>query len=185
MTKKLKTLAAASIAVCAALASLPSYAQLANSGLYIGGNVGPTKYRGDDIGGFTTDRSDKGGKLYAGYEFTPNVALELGYADLGSYTSAIGSADGQGAFLDVVGKVPFTPQLSGIARLGAFNGKVDGTLAGFEDSATKTTPKVGLGLQYDFTKNVALRGEWERYRFEAFGEKSNVDLATIGVKFRF
>ncbi len=188
MTRKLNLLAAA-VATCAALGAMPSYAQLANSGLYIGGSIGPSRFQGDAIGGVSTrDRSDTGGKAHVGYEFTPNIALELGYADLGSADSAAGDVDTSGAFLDVVGKMPFTQQLSGIARVGAFSGRSDFTsvVPGVSGRTRSTQPKLGLGLQYDFTKNVSLRGEWERYRFErTTGSKANTDLATIGLNFRF
>ena len=182
MNFKLKTLASCATA-CAALVAAPAFAQ---DGLYIGGSIGQSKYKGDDIGGLSTDRKDTGGKLFGGYEFTPNIALELGYADLGKATSAAGSVKGKGAYLDAVGKVPFTPQLSGIARVGVFQGKADfeGPL-GIRDSDEKTAPKVGLGLQYDVTKNVAVRGEWERYRFEAFDRKANADLYSLGMNYRF
>ncbi len=184
MTKKIQTLVAA-VAACAALMALPSQAQVVNSGLYLGGSAGQTKYKGDNVGGFSTDRSDKGGKIYGGYEFTPNIALELGYADLGTFSSAVGSVSGEGPYLDVVGKMPFTPKLSGLARVGVFNGKADFTSPLISDTERNAKPKVGLGLQYDFTPNIAVRGEWERYHFEAFGNKANTDMASVGVNFRF
>ena len=91
--------------VCAAaLVALSAQAQ----GPYVGGSIGGTKYKGDDIGGLATDRTSTGGKLYGGYAFNPHIALELGYADLGKFSSPAGSVKGKGVFLDGVGTIPIT-----------------------------------------------------------------------------
>jgi opacity protein-like surface antigen len=45
--------------------------------------------------------------------------------------------------------------------------------------------KYGLGLQYDFNKQLGVRGEWERYRVDIFDNKTDVDLYTLGVNYKF
>ena len=45
--------------------------------------------------------------------------------------------------------------------------------------------KVGAGVQYDFDKQLGIRGEWERYRFDALGTKSNADMYSVGLNYRF
>ena len=46
--------------------------------------------------------------------------------------------------------------------------------------------KLGLGLQYDFTRSVGMRAEVERYRInDAVGSKGDVDLISIGLVYRF
>jgi OOP family OmpA-OmpF porin len=168
-----KTLAAAT-----ALIALSAQAE----GLYVGGSVGNTRYKGDDIGGLATDRSSSGGKLYGGYSFTPNIGVELGWAELGKFKSAAGEVKGNGVFVDAVGTVPFTESLSGLARVGVFNGKLDTTLAG---SDRGTSYKFGAGLQYDFNKKAGIRGEWERYRFNALNTKTNTDMLSVGLNYKF
>ena len=54
-------------------------------GLSVGGSLASSRWKGDDIGGASTDRSATGFKLYGGYEFAPNLSLEAGYADLGKF----------------------------------------------------------------------------------------------------
>ncbi|HJV96213.1 MAG TPA: outer membrane beta-barrel protein [Albitalea sp.] len=162
-----------------ALASLSAWA---DGPFYMGGSIGTSRYKGDDIGGLGTDKSSNGGKLYGGYSFTPNFGLELGYADLGKFSSPAGEVKGNGVFLDAVGTLPFTPNFSGLVRVGAFNGKTDSTLAGSERG---TSYKFGAGVQYDFNKNLGLRAEAERYRFKAFGAKPSTDLYSIGVNYKF
>src|SRR5437870_3268493 len=168
-----KTLAAAT-----AFIALSAQAE----GLYVGGSIGNTRYKGDDIGGLATDRSSSGGKLYGGYSFTPNIGVELGWAELGKFKSAAGEVKGNGVFVDAVGTVPFTESLSGLARVGVFNGKVDSTLAG---SDRGTSYKFGVGLQYDFNKKAGIRGECERYRFNALNTKTNTHMLSVRLNYKF
>lgn len=171
-------LIAKAIASAAALAAISAHAE----GLYIGGSLGSSHFNGSDIGGVSTDRSSTGGKLYGGYGFTPNIAVELGYADLGKASSAAGDVKSRGAFVDLVGKLPISQSFSAIGRVGAYNGRTTVPGAGSE---TKTNEKYGLGIQWDMNKQTAIRGEWERYRFDAFGDKTDADLYTVGVNYQF
>jgi len=171
-------LIAKAIVSAAALVAISAHAE----GPYVGGSIGSSHYKGSDIGGVATDRSSSGGKLYGGYGFTPNLAVEAGYADVGKASSALGDVKGKGVFVDLVGKVPFTDSFSAIGRVGAFNGKASATGGASERS---TQPKVGLGVQWDMNKQTGIRAEWERYRFKAFNEKADADLYTIGVNYQF
>jgi OOP family OmpA-OmpF porin len=46
--------------------------------------------------------------------------------------------------------------------------------------------KYGLGAQYDFTYNLGLRAEWERYRVnDAVGNKGDIDMALISLVYTF
>lgn len=170
-------LIAKAIVSAAALAALSAHAE----GPYVGGSIGNSRYNGPEFGGGVTDRSGTGGKLYGGYGFTPNIALEAGWADLGKAQTAAGTVRGQGLFVDAVGKVPLTQSFSALGRVGAFHGKTK--FGG--SSETSTQPKVGLGVQYDFNKQTAVRGEWERYRFKSIGGKGDSDLYSVGVNYQF
>lgn len=166
--------------VCAALlGAAAAHAE----GLSVGGSLGSSHYKGDDIGGLATDRSDTGGKLYGGYSFTPNLGLELGYAQLGKFSSPAGEAKARGTYLDAVGTVPLGNNFSALGRVGVFGSRVENTAIGATDSGTGW--KVGAGVQYDFDKNLGVRGEWERYRVDAFDTKSNVDMYSVGLNYRF
>ena len=154
--------------------AVSAQAQVSGTGLYVGGSAGQAKWKGGDFPGLDSTRV--GGKLYGGYEFTPNLALELGYVDFGDF----GSMDASGFFLDAVGKFPFTPQWSGLARVGAFQGK----LSNGSGSDRGTSYKAGLGVQYNLTPNMALRSEYERYRFDTMGITPKVDMLTVGVNYR-
>lgn len=151
-------------------------------GLSVGGSLARSDWKGSDIGGVTTDTTSTGGKLYGGWSFTPNLGLEAGYVRFGKFTSAAGEAKADGAYIDAVGTWPIANGFSALGRVGVFNGKVRNTLLG-DDRGTSW--KLGAGLQYDFDRNWGVRGEWERYRFNALNEKNNADLWSIGVNYRF
>lgn len=151
-------------------------------GLSVGGSLSSSKWKGDDIGGLSTDKSDTGGKLYGGWNFTPNFGLEAGYARLGKFESPAGSVKADGYFADAVGTLPLGSGFSALGRVGVFSGKLDSTLAG---SDRGTSYKVGAGLQYDFDPKLGVRGEWERYRFDALGGKSNADMVSVGLNYKF
>lgn len=151
-------------------------------GLSIGGSLASTKWKGDDIGGLSTDKSATGGKIYGGYSFTPNFGLEAGYATFGKFKSAAGSLKADGFYADAVGTLPLGNGFSALGRVGVFNGKLDSSLGGDDRG---TSYKVGAGVQYDFDPKLGIRGEWERYRFDALGTKSNADMVSVGLNYKF
>ena len=188
MTKSLARSWIAGGAIAAsALAALSAHAE----GLYVGGNVGGSHYRGDDVGGLPTDRSETGYKLFGGYSFSPYVGLETGFADLGRFSSDAGRLRARGVFLDAVGTIPLGNNFSALGRLGVFTGRLqqdlnaNGPTGALSERGTGTSYKLGAGLQYDISKAVAVRGEWERYRFNALDTKPHADLYSIGVNYRF
>ncbi|MFZ2122123.1 MAG: outer membrane beta-barrel protein [Rhodoferax sp.] len=149
------------------------------------------------------DDRDRGFKLFGGYQVNKYFAVEAGYFDLGQFgfvanTVPTGSLSGnikiKGLNLDAVGTLPITEKFSAFGRLGVAYAHTDGSFAGTgavnvlnpSPSARDTNLKVGLGVQYAFTEALSLRAEIERYRInDAVGNKGDVDLASIGLVYRF
>lgn len=185
-------------------------------GWYGGLGVGPARSNIDGTritrtllnGGLTTttldeDNNDTGYKLYGGYQFGPHFSLEGGYFDLGRFgfnatTTPAGTLHGdirlKGLNMDLVGRLPFTERFSAIGRAGLtyvdasdrFNGTGAVAVADPSPSKREGGYKVGLGLQYELTRALALRLEAERYRInDAVGSRGDVDLVTVGLLFRF
>lgn len=185
MQKKLKlhVIAAVVASGAATLACLPAQAQ---QGPYIGGNLGSARLKGDDAPGVPTDRSSTGMKLYGGYGFSPYLAVEAGYTDTGKFDSSQGSLRGTGLFADAVGRWPVAQDFSVLGRLGVFHGRLKDGRSGTTLKETDTNLKGGLGVQYDLSKNSAIRAEWERYRFDAPNNGSaKTDLFSVGYKYQF
>ena len=200
-----------------ALAAVASPAAMADVlGWYGGASVGQSRAKIDDdriinglnAGGLATtsikdDDRDLGFKVFGGYQFNKNLALEGGYFDLGEFgyrasTIPAGTLDGnikvKGLNLDVVGTLPITEKFSVIGRAGVtyaqakdnFRGTGAVQVSDPNPSKRDTNYKLGVGVQYAFTENLAMRGEVERYRInDAVGNKGDIDLVSVGLIYRF
>lgn len=157
--------------------------------VYVGVSGGATDWKVADEPGASIDKTSTGYKVMLGAQLHPNFALDVGYVDLGKakFTGAYtGDIDGTGWFIDAVGLWPLSPEWSLLGKVGAFNGKAKGTVVGLGSASDSGTDvKFGLGVQYAFSKSLAFRGEWERYRFNVFNDKGDVDLLSLGLKFSF
>ncbi|MES2683658.1 MAG: outer membrane beta-barrel protein [Pseudomonadota bacterium] len=149
------------------------------------------------------DSSDLAFKLLGGYQFNRHFALEGGYFDLGQSgfsadTQPPGRLDGTARFkgvnLDAVGILPITEKFSAFGRVGVQYAATKTTFAGTgavlvadpERREKDTNYKVGVGLEYALTPRLGLRAELERYRLDdAVGNKGDVDMASLGLVYRF
>ncbi len=198
-------------------ALISPFALAADRVWYGGINVGQSRTNIDDAristelqsAGFATavtakDERDKAYKLFGGYQFNRNFALEGGYFDLGqsSYTATTtgpagtltGKMKRQGVNLDAVGTMPINDKFTVLGRLGLIYAESKDTFAGTggvsvpSPSASKRSAnyKVGLGLQYDLNESIGLRGEVERYQIEdSAGNRGGVDVYSAGLIFKF
>ena len=140
------------------------------------------------------DDKDTAYKLYGGLEVNEFMSMEFGYVDLGksTYSGAVsGKRDTRGMSVQLVGTYSLSPKftLLGKGGFGILHTEVDGTVVASNSEAdTDLEWSLGLGAQYNFTKNVGMRVEWERYfnvgDASTTGE-ADVDLITAGVIFKF
>lgn len=169
-----------SLAIVAIGAAVGAHAQ----GLYIGGALSAPDYR-DPVNGFGDGNggSGPGLKLYGGWQFTPNFALEGGLVNFGrTHDTNGGSAHGYGAFVDAVGRWEFTPGWSVLGSAGLAQARLK-TPAGDD---TSPALKLGVGLQYDLSRTTSLRLGYEHYKFnDAFDAKLAVGQTTFGMNFAF
>lgn len=168
------------VAIAAALLAVATAPAMAE-GLYVGGSIAKPDWSANRINGVSGDSSGTGLKLYGGYQFNPNFALEGSVFRLGRLSGNNGDAKADGVALDAVGMLPFATDWTALAKLGVASVK---TRAGGDDDRS-TIPKFGLGVQYNLSKTMAIRGEWERYRLDAFDRKSNNDQYSIGLNVSF
>ncbi|WP_454828946.1 outer membrane beta-barrel protein [Pseudoxanthomonas wuyuanensis] len=171
-----------STALIAALASGAAFgAQAAeDQGFYAGAGAGQSLV---DEGSY--DDEDTAFSVFGGYQFNRYFGLEGGYADLGSLESdGVGrDLEASSAYLTAVGTLPFTEKFSGYAKAGFQRWDLDTgvpAVTGTGDDSG-TDPTYGVGLQYRFNDNVALRGEYSRFEIE----DADLDLAQLQVRFDF
>jgi OmpA-OmpF porin, OOP family len=176
MTKWNTRAAAALLCLCGSVGA--AHAQ----GWYAGGSIGGADWR-HDIAGADGDNHGVAGKLYGGYAFLPYFALEAGWQRLGEYGSGSRSIRSHnGFFVDAVGTWPVATDWSLIGRVGAGHArfKAEG------DSSSGHGLRAGVGVQYDISKAIALRVEYEHNHFgKVFGSRANIGAYNAGVKFSF
>jgi OmpA-OmpF porin, OOP family len=150
-------------------------------GIYVGGGVGVPDYH-SSINGVTGGGSGTGVKLYGGYQFNPNFAVELGGYELGHIDNSTGKANVRGAYLDAVGFYPLNDRFSLLGSAGVAQGRWDTT----NGDDTSSALKLGAGVQYQLTPAVGVRAQYERYMYtNAFDQKPGVGETTVGVNFKF
>lgn len=161
-------------------------------------------------GSTSTDRTDTAYKIAVGLQANPYVALEAQYIDLGksTYKGAISGPGGSfstkadfetsGLGANLVGTLPLD-DFALFAKVGYHylktktSVKLAGNIISGSDSETvrKWTPSFGVGASYNFTKELAVVAEYERYqdvadkKIDGVNVKHNIDLASVGLRYNF
>lgn len=162
-------------------------------GFYLGGALGQSKFKDWCTGETATirftgcDDSDTSWKLLGGYRFNRYVAAEASYIDWGEVTASTNTGVSVAAKQHSYG-------LAAVGTLPVGEGFELFGKAGFlmtEQQTRRITPNpstverdetefhYGLGVKYAFTRNWAVRGEWENT------DKLEVQRLSIGVEYRF
>lgn len=155
----------------------------------------------------SADNKDAAYKFSLGYRFSPVVAVEGFYTDLGKYNTRTNvvtpfpgtvNADykAKGYGVDLVLSAPMTQEFSVYGRLGVLQAKTEANFSSTgsvllvtnRGSKNKTGQHFGVGLQYDLNPALALRAEVETYRKlgdDSTGGELKVDVLSLGAIFRF
>lgn len=202
MTNRTTALAAA---MAAMIFSVPALAAEAGT-LYLGGSVGQSDadYSSDRCTqdtGFVceTDTKDTAFRITAGYNIVPQLAVEIGYIDLGKVNlnfpndGVTGDVKSQAFTLEAVGTLPL--QDSGLAltgRIGLYSGDTTINAIGPGGSASASQSSsdltVGIGLAFNFNRNVT--GHLEAQRFSGVGAGSgdsgiDINVISLGLSYNF
>ena len=212
MKKIAKTVGTLGLVGCAVMNS--PFALAADSFWYGGANIGQSRANIDDARinsqlqgtGLATsianDNRSTGYKIFGGYQYNKNFALEAGYFNLGEfgYTATTppsrtltGKIKLQGLNLDAVGMQPINDRFSVFGRLGLNYAQAKDSFTNSVSAPTNPNPskdsinyKAGVGVQYDFNKSLGMRVEAERYRInDAVGSNGDIDLYSLGLVYRF
>jgi OOP family OmpA-OmpF porin len=156
------------------LAAAPAVAQMQadERGLYLGGGLG------------ANDDEESMWRLFGGYRAHRNLAVELGYADLGDLNIAGRTASTKAWELVDLCILPLTAQISVYGKLGGYRGEAKG--GGVTETRNDLT--FGFGGQYDVTRNLGVRLEWQRYTDfggGAFGGVNDQDVFSLNAIYRF
>jgi OmpA-OmpF porin, OOP family len=167
-----------SILVAAAMACT---AGAACAQTYVGITGGMNRLSIDDC----TGCNKFGVKLYGGYKFTPNVALEGAYTDFGSFKFG-DNASARLTALSIGGAFFYemAPQVNLIGRIGLASGKVKASGLGASESENKISPYLGAGVGYALTPELSLNGSIDLHRFK-YNSNANVFSFGVGVSYQF
>lgn len=155
------------------------------------------------VDSFAADNKSFGGKLFGGYQFNQNFAVEAGVFTLGKFgynaqTTPTGTLTGEakvrGLNVDLVGALPLADRFSVLGRAGLtyaeardqFRGTGMVVVNNPNPRERAVNWKAGVGMQYAVTPDLSVRAEFERYRInDAVGNKGDIDMASIGLVYRF
>jgi OOP family OmpA-OmpF porin len=160
---------------------------------FIGGAVGQSNSDTTCPAATSCDDSDIAWKIFGGLEVNEYISMEFGYADMGEvgYTGAVsGTREVDGMTMRVIGSYVLNPSVTFLATGGLNILQTDMKVPGGSQD-TDVAWSAGLGMQYNFTKSVGLRVEWERYfevgdsDFNGGTGEADVDLISAGVVFKF
>ena len=147
------------------------------------------------------DSHETAWKIFGGYQFNENFAVEAAYHDLGSFKGvttitapaasvAPGKWDATAGSLAAVGMYPLVKGLSlmGKAGLAVTDLKVSVPGALYSPSVTRVQPLLGVGLKYEFNKTFGVRAEFERFNNVGDGSdtgQSPIHFWSLGAQVRF
>jgi OOP family OmpA-OmpF porin len=186
-------------AVAASLvAPVAAQAQSDAFGFYGGLNLGQSQAREFDCSGLPTCE-DRGSawKVFGGYQFHRNVAAEVAYVSLGQFRAA-DPAIGEQIIRSSLGEATILALFHGSDRVSIF-GRVGAYYASTKSTFTATSGTqlsakennsgltFGGGLQIFVTRNLALRGELQRYSKVGSGDigDSDIDVYSLGALLKF
>ncbi len=168
----------------------PAAAQ--STGFYVGGGIGITSIDvcGDltALGATSCDDEDTGFKIFGGYNVNQNLAVEVGYVDLGEITASGGGAtvraDIDGFQVAAVGILPLNPQFSVFGKIGLLLWDVSASASGPGGFASVsddgTDLMFGVGGSWNFLPQLSLRAEWERFDVD-----EDADMFSVSIVYRF
>ena len=188
-----KTLVASALAISAALAANQASAQA-----FAGGSIGQSDIDDEVAAGLitagTVDGKDTAWKIFGGYMFNRHFGVEGAYVNLGeaSYSGNFfgspvtgGKVEVTGFNVAALGSYPINEQFSVFGKIGLFlwDAEASDTTGGVPFSAKEdgTDLSFGVGLGYNFTRNLGVRLEWEM--FDA--ADADATLLSIGIAWRF
>ena len=145
--------------------------------MYVGVKLGSAK---NEVSGITESSSAFG--VFGGYTIIQNLAVEVGYTDLGSMAAGIIKLST--LELSAVGSVPINEQFSIFGKLGMANTAEKGSGL----TVNRSVATIGLGGQYKVAPTFGIRIGWDVY---GFGDDNTIfktgasNLLSISGVFKF
>jgi len=195
------------VALLTTLISAPAFAA---DGLYAVVDIGQSKVadacQGTSGVGVSCTETGTGFRFGLGYQINPNFAVEAGYLNVSEAFKLTDSSipgytingKGKGTALQFsgIGIYPVNDTFAVFAKAGLANVKVDVSAdvtpavpgASFSDSGTSNNLAWGLGAQFNFSQNLALRAQYEdlgKVGTASSTDKNKFTLLSAGLVMKF
>ncbi len=144
--------------------------------IYIGGGI-YTSEIDETLDSINIDDSDTVPAIFVGWKPMKFLAIELGYYDLGEYSTNLFTGDATAYTLGVVANVPLWV-LDVYAKGGL--AVVDYDLPLNTESESESDPYYGVGAAINLGSSIDLYAE-----YLVFDSGINVDMIGVGIKFQF
>jgi len=189
-----RVMVASALALSGLLAATQAAAQA-----FVGGSIGQSDISDDITAGLidanqAVDGKGTAFKIFGGYMFNQHFGVEGAYVSLGdvSYSGSFQGAAVTGGKVEVsgfnvaaLGSYPVTEQFSVFGKIGLFiwDAEANDTTGGvpFSGKTDGTDISVGVGVGYDFTRNLGVRAEWERFKLD----DADANLISVGLVWKF
>lgn len=128
-------------------------------------------------------------KVFAGGRFNNTIGGEVTYLKTGTFDRRLpggpnGDLDAQALNFGLLAGIPLPHNSSIFGKLGFLWGHTEAGGA----SQNGWGPSFGVGGMVGLTRHVALRLDWDRYRFKlpaGGGDRENIDTLTLGAQYTF
>ena len=164
------------------------FAQESPNHVYVGATFGQAHWRSGCLGTSPScDDNDRALRVFGGYQVNRILSAEVGFHNLGKATGSSAAVKGNAWEALGVAAWPITGGLSAYGKLGIFRGNVEGSGALLSNKETNYGPTFGFGAQFDVSRNLALRGEWQSYPKLGGSTlpKTDINVMSAGALWRF
>jgi OmpA-OmpF porin, OOP family len=182
-----KRLALNGLAIVGLAFGAAAYAEEA-PGFYAGASVGQSSVEVSEV---DFDGSDTAFKIFGGYAFNQNFALELAWFDAGSPDEAVApgaavAVDLSGLNASAVGRLPLGDVFALFGKIGfaSYDAEVSGRVNGstiFSEDASDEDLTYGIGGEFRFGQTFGLRAEYEIVDVS----DADFNFLSVGGVFRF
>lgn len=177
--------------LCLAAVTLcgPAAAQVTAANVYVGATYGQA-YAADACASVPgCDTRAAALRAFIGYHFSPHLAVEGGYHNLGNLRGPGGTFVRSNAWdATLVGFWPLLDRFQLYGKLGGFRGAQEGGGALSARKERNYHLMYGLGAQFNATQNLGLRAEWLDYPRMGGGPvlpRGDIKVVTVGAVWRF
>jgi OmpA-OmpF porin, OOP family len=146
------------------------------------------------------DSHETAWKIFGGYQFNDIIAVEVAYNDLGSFkgvtsisapapaSTAGGSWDASAVSVSAVATYQLASRFGLLFKGGLAVTRLEASVSQFNANETRVQPLLGVGVKFDATKKIGIRGEFERFNNVGDGDKtgqSAINVWSVSALFRF